>query len=48
MATKIREKVAALAAIVIVIILFAVGSAVFGWDVPILSNITDALGIGGG
>jgi len=48
MATKIREKIAAVAAIIIVIIMVAVGGAVFGWDIPILSNITDALGIGGG
>lgn len=44
-ATKTREKIAAIVAIVLIVVFLAVAAAVMGWDIPILSKITDALGI---
>jgi len=46
-ATKVREIIAAIFAILLVILFAAVGAALAGWNIPILRNITDALGIGG-
>ncbi len=43
---KMRERAAAAFALILVIFLAAVGAAVAGWDIPGLSYITDALGIG--
>jgi hypothetical protein len=47
-ATKVREKMAAFTAIVLIIAMAAIGAAFAGWRIPILSAITDALGIGPG
>jgi hypothetical protein len=43
---KLREVAAALFALTLVVILLAVAAAVFGYRIPGLANITDALGIG--
>lgn len=45
--TKTREAMAAIVAIILVIVFAAIGAAIFGWDIPILSKITDALGLTG-
>ena len=45
-ARKLREVAAALFALTLVVILLAVAAAVFGYRIPGLVNITDALGIG--
>jgi hypothetical protein len=42
---KVREKFAALVAIVLVIVLAAVALTVFGYNIPVLSDISNALGI---
>lgn len=47
-ATKVREKMAAMTAIIILVFVAAVVAAFAGWRIPILSAITDALGIGPG
>ena len=44
---KVREAVAALFALALVVLLLAVAAAVFGLRIPGLVNITDALGITG-
>jgi hypothetical protein len=43
---KIREVIGVLVAVVLIVLFAAVGAAVAGWDIPLLSDITDALGIG--
>lgn len=43
---KIREVIAALFALTLVVILVAVAASVFGYRIPGLVNITDALGLG--
>lgn len=43
--TKVREGIARLVAIVIVILLAAGIGVALGWDIPILSDIADALGM---
>lgn len=42
---KIREFVAAVFALALVVLLLAVAAVVFGFRIPGLINITDALGI---
>lgn len=42
---KLREIFAALFAMALVVILIAVAAAVFGYRIPGLVNITDALGL---
>ena len=42
---KLREIFAALFAMMLVVILIAVAAAVFGYRIPVLVNITDALGL---
>jgi hypothetical protein len=44
---KLREVLAALFALTLVVILVAVAASVFGYRIPGLANITDALGLGG-
>lgn len=44
--TKVREKVAALVAVILVILVGAAGSAMFGWNIPVLSQIGRAMGLG--
>lgn len=44
---KIRETLAAFFALVLVIVLLAVVAKVFGFEIPGLIHITNALGIGG-
>lgn len=44
--TKMREVFAAIFAIVIVVLMAAIGAAMAGWRIPILSAISDALGVG--
>jgi hypothetical protein len=43
---KLREIFAALFAMTLVVILIAVAASVFGYRIPGLVNITDALGLG--
>lgn len=43
---KLREIIGVLVAIVLIVVFAAIGAAVAGWDIPLLSDITDALGIG--
>ena len=43
--TKVREKMGALIAIVVVIIMFAGLAVVMGWDIPVIRDIADAIGI---
>ncbi len=44
---KIRETFAAIFALTLVVLLLAVVARVFGFEIPGLIQITDALGIGG-
>lgn len=46
-ATKVREMFMGLVAIVIIVVVAALASAVFGWNIPILRDIAGALGMGG-
>ena len=46
--TKVRETVATIIIIVIVVIVAAIGCKALGYNVPGLSAITDALGMGNG
>ena len=46
MKVKVRETFMALVAIALIILVAAVGAAVFDFDIPILRNISGALGIG--
>jgi hypothetical protein len=43
---KLREVLAALFALTLVVILIAVAASVFGYRIPGLVNITDAIGVG--
>ena len=43
---RTREKIAALFAVVLVIIVGSVGSAMLGWNIPVLTDIGRALGFG--
>ena len=43
---KVREKIAALVAIALVVIFASVGATVAGWNIPVLSDIGQALGFG--
>ncbi len=45
-ATKVRAIIGAIVAIALVILFAAVGAALAGFRIPILSSISDALGIG--
>lgn len=44
--TKMREKFAAVFAVVIVIVAFAGLAVAMGWNIPIIRDISEALGIG--
>lgn len=44
--TKIREFVAAVVALVLVILAGSAGSAMFGWNLPVLHQIGRAMGLG--
>jgi len=44
---KLREVTAAIFALSLLVVLMAVAAAVFGYRIPGLVNITDALGLGG-
>jgi hypothetical protein len=44
--TRIREHIAKLIAIVVVLLVASVGAALFGWNVPVLSAVGHALGVG--
>ena len=46
-ATKVREMFMGLVAIVIIVVVAALASAVFGWNIPVLRDIAAALGMGG-
>ncbi|HOK08168.1 MAG TPA: hypothetical protein PLT82_05845 [Candidatus Hydrogenedens sp.] len=37
--TKVRETIAAIAAILLVLIMAGVGATMAGWNVPVISNI---------
>ncbi len=41
--TKVREAIAAISAILLVIIMAGVGATMAGWNIPILSNIVKKL-----
>lgn len=43
---KLREKLAGVFALALIVCLAAVGAAVAGWDIPVLSDIAGAFGIG--
>ena len=45
--TKVREIIAAIVAVAVIIVMAAVGAALAGYRIPGLSIISDALGIGG-
>jgi hypothetical protein len=42
---KVREKIAALVAIVLIFLLIVVGSVVFGWNIPIVRDVARMLGL---
>ncbi|HNY85397.1 MAG TPA: hypothetical protein P5069_12815 [Candidatus Hydrogenedentes bacterium] len=42
--TKVREKMAAVVALVVIVIMLAVASVVFGWNIPGISHLARALG----
>lgn len=44
--TKVREKMLAVIAIIIVMVVFAGLAVVMGWNIPIIRDIAEALGIG--
>lgn len=44
---KVRESIAALVAIILVILLLAVGTTIMGHNIPVLADISHALGIHG-
>lgn len=46
-ATKVREMFMGLVAVVIIVVVAALASAVFGWNIPVLRDIAAALGMGG-
>jgi hypothetical protein len=45
--TKAREIFAAIAAVAVIVVMAAVGAALAGYRIPVLSIISDALGVGG-
>ncbi len=45
--TKVREKLSTIAAIIIVIVLFAGIAVVAGWDIPVIRDIASWLGMSG-
>jgi hypothetical protein len=42
---KVRETIAALVAVILVFGLLVMMSAVFGWNIPIISNVANMLGL---
>ena len=44
--SRMRERLAALGAVLFVILLASAGSAQFGWNLPVLHQIGRALGLG--
>lgn len=42
---KIRETIAALVAVILVFGLLVMASAVFGWNIPVISDIANMLGL---
>lgn len=42
---KIREKIAALVALVVVFLVVCLAAAVFGWNIPIISDVAARLGM---
>ncbi len=44
--TKIRSSIATLTALLLVILVGSAGSAIFGWNLPLLHQIGLALGLG--
>ena len=44
---KVREKIAAIVAIALVVVLAAITLTVMGYNIPVLSNISQALGVTG-
>ncbi|HNR30823.1 MAG TPA: hypothetical protein PKI11_08025 [Candidatus Hydrogenedentes bacterium] len=45
--TKVREKFSAVAAIIIVIVLFTGIAVVAGWDIPVIRDLANWLGMSG-
>ena len=45
--TKVREVIAAIVALVLVVVLFAGMSVLFGWNIPVISDIARSLGLQG-
>ncbi len=45
--TKTREMIGAIFAIVLVILFAAIATGLFGWNIPVLRDIANALGVGG-
>ncbi len=41
--TKVREVIAAIAAILFVLVMAGVGATMAGWNIPVLSNIVNKL-----
>lgn len=42
---KVREKIAAIVALVVVFLVICLAAAVFGWNIPIISDIAASLGM---
>ncbi len=45
--TKMREVVAAIVALLLVFVMAVAATGVFGWNIPVLSNLAEMMGIGG-
>lgn len=43
--TKMREMFGGLVAIVLIVLLLSVGSTIMGYDIPVLSDISSAVGV---
>ena len=45
--TRMREAIAAIVALLLVFVMAVAATGVFGWNIPVLSNLANMLGIGG-
>ena len=45
--TTIREVIAAIAALVLVFVMAVAATGIFGWNIPVLSDLAGMLGLSG-
>ena len=44
-ATKVRQSIAALVAIALIIVFAAIATGIFGWNIPLLKDLAEVMGV---